>query len=64
MPEPGSLLAACRAHALKPDAGPAGVTAIDKRPADGPVKVTEPGLRGDVQAGRKHHGGQLQALYA
>jgi MOSC domain-containing protein YiiM len=64
MPEPGILLAVCRVHALKPDAGPAGVTAIDKRPADGPVKVTELGLRADVQADRQHHGGQLQALYA
>ncbi|MCG2621515.1 MOSC domain-containing protein [Arthrobacter sp. I2-34] len=64
MPEPGALLAVCRVHALKPDAGPAGVTAIDKRPAGGPVKVTKLGLRADVQADRRHHGGELQALYA
>ncbi|NKX53509.1 MOSC domain-containing protein [Arthrobacter mobilis] len=64
MPEPGSLLAICRVHALKPDAGPAGLTAIDKRPASGPVKVTDLGLYADVQADRKHHGGEWQALYA
>ena len=41
-----------------------GVTAIDKRPVDGPVKVHKLGLHGDVQASRIHHGGVDQALYA
>lgn len=41
-----------------------GVTAIDKRPVDGPVKVHKLGLHGDIQASRIHHGGEDQALYA
>nr|WP_188679572.1 MOSC domain-containing protein [Subtercola lobariae] len=60
MPE---LLATCVVHALLPDAGSVGVTAIDKRPVDGPVAVRKLGLHADVQASRKHHGGPEQALY-
>lgn len=41
-----------------------GVTAIDKRPVEGPVKVYKMGVHGDVQASRLHHGGEDQALYA
>ena len=41
-----------------------GVTAIDKRPVDGPVRVHKLGLHGDIQASRIHHGGEDQALYA
>ncbi len=59
-----SVTAVCIVHDLRKDAGYFGVTAIDKRPVDGPVKVTKYGLRGDVQADRKHHGGVEQALYA
>jgi MOSC domain-containing protein YiiM len=59
-----SLLAACVVHQLRPDSGTYGVTAIDKRPLDGPVKVNRYGLRSDVQADRKHHGGIDQAIYA
>ncbi|WP_309134964.1 MOSC domain-containing protein [Cellulomonas sp.] len=59
-----TLLAVCAVHALRPDAGSQGVTAIDKRAVDGPVKVGPYGLRGDVQANRKHHGGLEQAVYA
>lgn len=58
-----SVLAVCLVHQLIPDSGYNGVTAIDKRAADGAVKVTRYGLRGDVQADRKHHGGLEQALY-
>ena len=58
------LVAACIVEELRPDAGYFGVTAIDKRAVDGPVKVTKYGLRGDVQADRKDHGGISQALYA
>lgn len=58
------LLAVCRVHALRDDDGPVGVTAIDKRPVDGPVSVGAFGLRGDVQADRRFHGGEDQALYA
>ena len=59
-----TLLAACVVHELRKDASYWGVTAIDKRPLDRKVKVTQYGLSGDVQADRKHHGGIAQALYA
>ena len=59
-----SVTAVCIVHELRKDAGYFGVTAIDKRPVEGKVKVTRYGLRGDVQADRKHHGGIAQALYA
>ncbi|TLM85374.1 MOSC domain-containing protein [Pseudarthrobacter sp. NamE2] len=62
--ETASLLAVCRVHQLLPDASNVGVTAIDKRPAEGPVKVHKLGLQGDIQANRVHHGGPDQALYA
>ncbi|MFI2703192.1 MOSC domain-containing protein [Cellulosimicrobium composti] len=60
----GEVLAVCRVHALLPDAGPAGVTAIDKRPVSGPVKVRRLGLYADLQADRANHGGAEQAVYA
>jgi len=60
MPE---LLAACVVSSLRPDAGNVGITAIDKRPVDGPIKVGPFGLYADVQADRKHHGGHQQAVY-
>jgi MOSC domain-containing protein YiiM len=60
----GTLLAVCRVHALLPTKDSTGVTAIDKRPVDGPVAVHPLGLTGDVQASRKHHGGPTKALYA
>ncbi|MCA5891883.1 MOSC domain-containing protein [Isoptericola sp. NEAU-Y5] len=58
------LLAVCRVYRLLPDAGTVGVTAIDKRPVGGPVKVTPYGLYADVQADRRDHGGLDQAVYA
>lgn len=58
------LIAACVVHALTPDAGGVGVTAIDKRAVAGRVRVRELGLYADVQADRKHHGGPDKALYA
>lgn len=54
----------CRVGELHEDAGAVGVTAIDKRSVDGPVQVGTYGVRGDVQADRKHHGGPEKALYA
>ncbi len=54
----------CRVHALLPDAGTVGVTAIDKRPVPGPVLVRPYGLFADVQADRKDHGGLDKAVYA
>ena len=62
--ETASVLAVCRVHQLLPDDSNVGVTAIDKRPVEGPVKVHKLGLRGDIQANRVHHGGLDQALYA
>jgi len=59
-----SVTAVCIVHDLRRDSGYFGVTAIDKRPQTGKVKVTKYGLRGDVQADRKHHGGVDKALYA
>lgn len=58
------VLAVCRVHTLLPDAGPVGVTAIDKRPVDGRVKVRPLGLYADLQANRADHGGVDQAVYA
>ncbi|MEU9441200.1 MOSC domain-containing protein [Streptomyces sp. NPDC048304] len=51
---------------------PQGVTGIDKRPADGPVRVAAPGpkgvggsgLAGDAVCELRHHGGDDQAVYA
>ncbi|MCR2762274.1 MOSC domain-containing protein [Microbacterium sp. zg.B48] len=57
------LVAVCVVHQLRPDPGN-GVTAIDKRPVDGRVRVGRYGVRADVQADRKHHGGLDKALYA
>jgi MOSC domain-containing protein YiiM len=51
---------------------PDGTTGIDKRPADGPVRVAAPGpkgqggsgLTGDTVCDLRHHGGNDQAVYA
>ncbi|UZN02538.1 MOSC domain-containing protein [Cellulomonas sp. S1-8] len=59
-----SILAVCVVHALRPDPGVVGVTAIDKRPVTGPVRVGPYGFRADVQADRRYHGGADQAVYA
>jgi MOSC domain-containing protein YiiM len=58
------IVAVCAVRQLRPDAGTNGVTAIDKGAVDGPVRVGPYGVRGDVQANRKHHGGLDKALYA
>ncbi len=58
------LVAVCAVHQLRSDAGYNGVTAIDKRPLGGAVRIGPYGVRGDVQASRKHHGGLDKALYA
>lgn len=60
----GTVTHVCRVAQLLPDSGTVGVTAIDKRPVDGPVRVGRYGLRGDVQADRKDHGGLEKAVYA
>ncbi|WP_448318642.1 MOSC domain-containing protein [Streptomyces sp. CO7] len=51
---------------------PDGLTGIDKRPADGPVRISAPGpkgagasgLSGDAICELRHHGGDDQAVYA
>lgn len=61
-----------RATAVPYTDNPEGVTGIDKRPADGPVRVAAPGpkgvagsgLAGDAVCKRQHHGGDDQAVYA
>lgn len=58
------LVAVCAVHQLIPDAGTNGVSGIDKRARTGRVKIGPYGVRGDVQANRKHHGGLDKALYA
>lgn len=58
------VLAVCIVHAVKPDAGQVGRTAIDKRPVDGPVDFGTLGPVGDVQCDVENHGGPDQAVYA
>ncbi|PUB28673.1 MOSC domain-containing protein YiiM [Promicromonospora sp. AC04] len=58
------ILAVCRVYVLHPDAGTVGVTAIDKRPVEGRIKVRPYGLYADIQADRANHGGLDQAVYA
>ncbi|MEU3842351.1 MOSC domain-containing protein [Streptomyces sp. NPDC028635] len=61
-----------RARAVPFTDQPDGLTGIDKRPVDGPVKVTAPGprgtgasgLAGDAVCDTRHHGGDDQAVYA
>lgn len=60
----GVVLAVCRVHQLIEVPGNVGVSAIDKRPVDGPVQVRRLGLHGDIQADREHHGGVDKAVYA
>ncbi|WP_426184242.1 MOSC domain-containing protein [Microbacterium sp. TWP3-1-2b2] len=59
-----SVLAVCVVHKLRPDSGPVGTTAIDKRPVSGSVRVGAYGVYADVQADRRNHGGLDQAVYA
>lgn len=63
MSEVPRVRAVCVVAELHDDPGKVGVTAIDKRPVDGAVKVGPYGLRADVQADRKYHGGLDKALY-
>jgi len=60
----GTVLALCRVRQLISTETGFGVTAIDKRPVNGPVSVREYGVFGDVQADAEHHGGPDQAVYA
>lgn len=58
------VVAVCVVHAIKPDAGRVGSTAIDKRPVAGPVEFSELGAFGDIQCDVDNHGGYDQAVYA
>jgi MOSC domain-containing protein YiiM len=61
-----------RAKAVPYTDNPEGVTGIDKRPVERPVRVAAPGpkgiggsgLAGDAVCKRQHHGGDDQAVYA
>ncbi|WP_328780915.1 MOSC domain-containing protein [Streptomyces canus] len=61
-----------RAKAVAYTDNPEGVTGIDKRSVDGPVRVAAPGpkgiggsgLAGDAVCKKQHHGGDDQAVYA
>ncbi|MFD5077595.1 MOSC domain-containing protein [Streptomyces sp. NPDC058371] len=61
-----------RARAVDFTDQPEGLTGIDKRPVDGPVRVSAPGskglgaggLAGDAVCDLRHHGGDHQAVYA
>ncbi|MFF4017687.1 MOSC domain-containing protein [Streptomyces sp. NPDC001843] len=61
-----------RARAVPYTDQPEGLTGIDKRPVDGPVRVAAPGpkgvggsgLAGDAVCSLRHHGGNDQAVYA
>ncbi|MFF0199112.1 MOSC domain-containing protein [Streptomyces sp. NPDC005017] len=61
-----------RATAVPYTDQPEGLTGIDKRPVEGPVRVAAPGpkgvgasgLAGDAVCDTRHHGGDDQAVYA
>lgn len=44
--------------------GSEGRTGIDKRAADGPIRIENNAVAGDVVVDRKHHGGYDKAVYA
>ena len=59
----GTVGAVCAVKGLRPDAGPAGVSAIHKGAVDGPVEVGRTGILTDEHGDRAHHGGTDKALY-
>lgn len=60
----GTVLAICRVHQIAATQTGFGVTAIDKRPVEAPVKLRRYGVFGDLQGDAEHHGGPDQAVYA
>ncbi len=62
--QPGEVRAICRVYQLAATKTGFGVTAIDKRPVEGPVKLKRYGVFGDVHGDSEHHGGPDQAVYA
>lgn len=63
VPEFFTIRAVCVVDQLLTVPGRVGVSAIDKRPVEGPVPVRTLGLHGDIQADRQHHGGPWKAVY-
>jgi MOSC domain-containing protein YiiM len=71
MPQSGLVLSVNVGQA-RPIASKSGMSGIDKRPVEGPVRVFAPGpkglagggLEGDAVCDRKNHGGDDQAVYA
>ncbi|KAA0021865.1 MOSC domain-containing protein [Antrihabitans cavernicola] len=59
-----TVLAVCVVHADRYDSGRVGLTAIDKRPVDGPVRAAALGLDGDHVCNTVDHGGLDKAVYA
>ena len=59
----GTVSAVGTGRRLRPDAGPAGVSAIHKGAVDGPVEVGRTGILTDEHGDRAHHGGADKALY-
>ncbi|MEV7421280.1 MULTISPECIES: MOSC domain-containing protein [unclassified Streptomyces] len=61
-----------RPKAVEYSDAPGGLTGIDKRPVEGPVRVADPGAKGEGGSGvagdavcdLRHHGGSDQAVYA
>ncbi|MEV3992137.1 MOSC domain-containing protein [Streptomyces sp. NPDC049837] len=61
-----------RPKAVEYTSSPSGTTGIDKRPAEGPVRVSDPGPKGEGGSGvagdavceLRFHGGTHQAVYA
>lgn len=62
--ETGRIAAVCTVAQLFPVATSGLMSGIDKRPADGPVRLLTHGVLGDVQGDREHHGGIFKAVYA
>ena len=58
----GTVVAVCAVYELHDGHSSAGMTAIDKRPLAGPVRIEPLGVAGDRQIEDKH-GGRDQALY-
>lgn len=60
----GRIAAVCTVAELFPVPASGLMSGIDKRPADGPVRLLTHGVLGDVQGDREHHGGIFKAVYA
>ena len=60
----GVVSAVCTVRRIRPDAGPAGFSAIHKGAVDGPVEVGRTGIVTDEHGDGTHHGGTDKALYA